>query len=757
MNWFKNLKIKAKLILSFTVVILLVVVLSVIAITDVRNIDSTYEFAINYPAAARNNMNELRSYLRETRRLVMGMVAQSALDDRSALPGIHNDALNAFSEMNRFLNEYEALIFSKRDNHNYNVNFELERMQQLRTIIAEYSANVITPVHQAAIDGNMAAGLEITGTVGARIANDLVRISEELLVRSNEHRDDAIANAKFISNRSFYTLLIITIIVVILAFIIAILISNMIGKPIKRLSMVAEDVAQGNFNVNIDTSTNDEIGIMSKSFSNMVSVINNLILEMDEMGNSFTIEGDIEARIDSSRFSGSYKGVADSINSLTNGLIQEVLMLLGVMSDLGDGNFSTSLPRLPGKKAVLNEKFDTLKERIESVIHEIGELAHNAADGNLTYKIDAEKYQGEWNVIMKGLNNVMDAVREPVHEIDTVMSEMAQGVFDKRVTGNYKGDFLDLKNYVNSTMDNVTSYIEEISTVLQELSNNNLNQVITREYVGKFSNIKIALNNIFDTLNNIIGEIYSASEQVSAGARHISDSSMMLATGASEQAASVEELNATVVTISENVAKNTKSIREVDELSEHSRDNAAKGDKDMERMLVSMEGIKESSDSISRIIKVIDDIAFQTNLLALNAAVEAARAGEHGKGFAVVAEEVRSLAGRSQDAARETSGLIEESISKVNDGTKIANETAEALRTIVKEVGEVADILLNIVHESEAQAEAVNQVSVGLAQITDVVQNNSSTSEETASASQQLSSQAETLDNLVGMFKLRSK
>jgi len=754
MNWFKNLKIKAKLILSFMVIILLVIILAVIAIIDVRNIDSNYEFAIEVPAAARNNLLEMRSYLRETRRLVMSMAAQAALEDRSALPSIHNEAMQSYNEMLRYLNVYDSIL-DVQANMGLDVVFRRNQVALLRETIADYQTNVLNAVNQAAAAGDLEGALYIISNVGAVISADLVRYSGELADVADANRNEAIQEAKDTATRTMYTLIIIAVVIVILAMVIAFAISSLIEKPIKKLAEVAENVAEGNLNVNIDTSTHDEVGLMAKSFSEVVNAISTLVHDLNELGNAFTAEGDIEARVDISHFSGSYKEVAESINELSGSLVNEVILLLNVMGDFGDGNFASDIPKLPGKKAVLNEKLNLLRNNMTSVAHEIGELAHNAANGNLSYKIEVDKYKGDWNTLMADLNKVVVAVRDPIHEVDSVMSDLSRGIFERRVTGDYQGDFLELKNYVNETMDNMSTYIEEISLVLQELSNNNLDQAITREYVGSFSNIKIAINNIFDTLNGIVGEIYAASEQVSSGARHISDSSMQLATGASEQAASVEELNATVLTISENVAKNTESIKNVDELSEHSRDNAAKGDKDMEKMLASMEGIKDSSDNISRIIKVIDDIAFQTNLLALNAAVEAARAGEHGKGFAVVAEEVRSLAGRSQDAARETSGLIEESIAKVNEGTKIANETAEALRTIVKEVGEVADILLEIVHESESQAEAVNQVAVGLSQITDVVQNNSSTSEETASASQQLSSQAETLDNLVGMFKLK--
>jgi len=335
------------------------------------------------------------------------------------------------------------------------------------------------------------------------------------------------------------------------------------------------------------------------------------------------------------------------------------------------------------------------------------------------------------------------------------MQQMSLGNFSAKMDGNYKGDFLGMQQAINTTVTNIDSYINEISAVLRALSQNDLNQEIKREYVGSFSDIKDAMNSIIDTFNTVIGDMSSAAEQVSSGAKAISESSMTMATGATEQASQVEELNATILTINEGTLNNAESAKNAESLSRSSKQNAAVGDEDMRNMLVSMNGIKESSGRISNIMKIIEEIAFQTNLLALNAAVEAARAGEHGKGFSVVASEVKSLATRSQDSAKETAALIEESMMKVEEGTRIADKTADALKKIVDDAGKIADLITNIANASQEQADAIGQVTQGLAQITNVVQNNSATSEETASASQELSSQAELLNNLVSVFNMK--
>lgn len=251
-----------------------------------------------------------------------------------------------------------------------------------------------------------------------------------------------------------------------------------------------------------------------------------------------------------------------------------------------------------------------------------------------------------------------------------------------------------------------------------------------------------------------ISEINSAADQVAAGAKNVSDASLSLSQGATEQAASVEELSASITEIASQTANNADNADKANDLTIKAREQAELGNNDMNEMLKAMEEINDSSANISKIIKVIDEIAFQTNILALNAAVEAARAGQHGKGFAVVAEEVRNLAARSAKAAKETTDMIEGSINKVNVGRDIANKTAQALSEIVKDVADVADIVGSIAKASNEQKLALDQINQGVQQVSTVVQSNSATSEEAAAASQQLSAQADRMRETVSRFKL---
>ncbi len=275
-------------------------------------------------------------------------------------------------------------------------------------------------------------------------------------------------------------------------------------------------------------------------------------------------------------------------------------------------------------------------------------------------------------------------------------------------------------------------------------------QVLNGDEIGRLA---AAIERMRQNLQQSMSEIHMAADQVAAGARNVSDASVSLSQGAAEQASSVEELSSSISEISSQTASNAENAEQAHTLTEQARQQAKVGDDDMKEMLQAMDAINVSSTNISKIIKVIDEIAFQTNILALNAAVEAARAGQHGKGFAVVAEEVRNLAARSAKAARETTDMIEDSIAKVGSGRTIAQKTAEALQAIMQHVEEVTDIVGSIAKASNEQKLALAQIDQGVTQVSQVVQANSATSEEAASASEQLSAQAERLKETAGRFR----
>lgn len=396
-----------------------------------------------------------------------------------------------------------------------------------------------------------------------------------------------------------------------------------------------------------------------------------------------------------------------------------------------------------------------VKDSISDLIEDATQLTRAAIRGELGTRADEMRFGGAWQKLIKGMNSILEKISKPIDAVVATMDEMSEGNLDAAVSGNYKGSFELLKTSVNTMGSRFKTVVTEISAITEEIGNGNLNIRDVRVYQGDFNAISLSLNTILEKLNALLGDINDAAEQVSAGANQISDSSQSLAQGSTEQASSIQELTASITEIADQTKHNAVDANKASALAAEVMENADQGNRQMIEMQQSMVDINKSSADISKIIKVIDDIAFQTNILALNAAVEAARAGQHGKGFAVVAEEVRTLAARSADAAKETTLLIEGSINKVQKGTKIADETAAALDQIVTGIGQVNGLISNIATSSNEQATGIAQINMGVEQVAHVVQQNSATAEQSAAASEELSGQSVLLKQMIDQFQLR--
>lgn len=346
----------------------------------------------------------------------------------------------------------------------------------------------------------------------------------------------------------------------------------------------------------------------------------------------------------------------------------------------------------------------------------------------------------------------------PLNAINGKILDMEQGKLSGDKIEVHTGDELEtLADAVNSMAAYTNTIIKDIEAVSAKLAAEDLTAEPAADYIGDYAPIKTALYGIIDSTSDVIRQIESSSKLVADGSSKMSDNSTTLSQAATEQAATVEELNASIVEISSNISANADSAGKAKVLADDCMKIVDEGNVKMTDMLHAMEEINETSSQIANIIKTIEDISFQTNILSLNASIEAARAGEAGKGFAVVAGEVGQLAGKTAEAAKNTTALIKTSLAAVENGTVMANETAKMLSKIVSETDDTAKVIDQIAAASQEQADSVKQILVGMDQISTSVQMTSGSSAECAASAEELSGQANVLLDLVQRFKLADK
>lgn len=351
---------------------------------------------------------------------------------------------------------------------------------------------------------------------------------------------------------------------------------------------------------------------------------------------------------------------------------------------------------------------------------------------------------------------ITHSITEPVKEIETAANQMADGSLNVSLSYKSRDELGNLTSSMKTMSQNLNEIIRDIGYILKELSMGNfhVHTEYPQHYIGDYEPILLSMRMIRDNLNVTMTQINEAAEQVAGGSEQVSNSSQNLSRGASEQASSIEELSSAITVVSEQVMYNAENSQSARRKADAITNELAESSERMQDMLNAMTDMKEKSKRINSIIKTIEDIAFQTNILALNATIEAARAGAAGKGFAVVAGEVRSLADKSTAASKDTAVLINESLLSVESGIRIAHETAKALFNVVDSVQTVTESVDRISAAASEQADSLVQVKRGIEEIAAVVQSNSATAEEGAAASEELSAQAQLLNDLVGQFHL---
>lgn len=398
---------------------------------------------------------------------------------------------------------------------------------------------------------------------------------------------------------------------------------------------------------------------------------------------------------------------------------------------------------------------NTAEENIKKLINEIDKYAQKKQN----YVTEQNK-TGDYFVAIVMLLALLNAcvalwfitttIRNPLVELAKAAKKVSAGEVDVDITPS------KIDNEVGALVDGFQAMIANLkkqAEVLGKIADGDF----TVSYQPSSQNDVVgnAIVRLIEDNNTAFSKIRNAAEQIDNGSSQIASASQTLAQGSSEQASAIQQITASVTDIANKTKDNARKASEVNDIVIRAKSDADEGNRYMKEMIVAMHEINESSENIQKIIKVIDDIAFNTNILALNATVEAARAGEQGKGFAVVAEEVRNLAGRSAEASRQTAEMIEDSIEKVKHGSALVVDTERALEVISDMIDNIMGLSANISSASSEQATATSQIDDALAQVAQVVQTNSATSEECASASEELSGQAHGLENILTRFKIK--
>jgi len=481
-----------------------------------------------------------------------------------------------------------------------------------------------------------------------------------------------------------------------------------IGRGLQTAVDVAGKIANGDLSTRIMITSQDETGKLLESMKQMQDAINGFVAAQNVMSKKHA-DGWISDRMDAGQFPGTYGKMAAELNELVGSHIAVKMKVVEVITQYAKGDFSRDMDKLPGEKAKITAAIDLVKKSLLDISSEIKVLAESGSQGDFSKRGDASKYEFMFHDMLEDLNNLV------------------------------------------ATCD---VGFNDVVRVAQALAEADLTQKISKDYPGLFGQTKDAMNTTVDNLKSLVGEVSVSVDSIGTASKEIASGNTDLSQRTEEQASSLEETAASMEELTSTVKQNAENAKQANQLAHSASSVAEKGGAVVHEVVGTMSSINESSRKIVDIISVIDGIAFQTNILALNAAVEAARAGEQGRGFAVVAAEVRNLAQRSAAAAKEIKTLIDDSVGKVEIGTKLVDDAGNTMEEIVNAVKRVTDIMSEISAASNEQSQGIEQVNQAITQMDEVTQQNAALVEEAAAAAESLEEEAQNLTRSVGVFKM---
>ena len=564
------------------------------------------------------------------------------------------------------------------------------------------------------------------------------------------------------------------------------IITRGITQPVNTVVNAAKKMAAGDFNFKLENDAKDEVGEVVRSVASVQHAVQAMTADANLLAKA-AIDGKLATRADADKHKGDFQAIVKGVNETLDAVIGPLNVAAGYVDRISKGDIPQKITdTYNGDFNVLKNNLNTCVDAVNALVTDANMLSRAAVSGKLQTRADASRHQGDFQAIVKGVNETLDAVIGPLNVAAGCVDRISRGDIPPKITEDYNGDFNILKNNlntcvdavnalvadanrlsaaavagkldtradaskhqgdfrkivtgVNDTLDAVVAPIQDVQRVMAALEHGDMTQTITQHYQGDFATLKDAINNTIAKLVETISQINTAADALTNAAGQVAATAQSLSQSSSEQAASVEETTSSMEQMTASISQNTENAKVTDGMASKSAKEAAEGGEAVSRTVDDMK-------SIAGKIGIIDDIAYQTNLLALNAAIEAARAGDHGKGFAVVAAEVRKLAERSQVAAQEIGNLASSSV-------KQAERAGTLLTEMVPSIRKTSDLVQEIASASQEQSTGVAQINGAMGQLNETTQQNASASEELAATAEELGAQANELQQTMTFFKL---
>ena len=766
----KNLKISIKLALGFGLVSLLLVGLAVLGLSNMATMNHQTEDVVKdatekVTAISQAYTNALHNgiYIRSTV-LADSKADQAALKDKITQARATNAKLmDKLDNMMATQKAKDLLAESNRARAALSPKYDVfyDHLAKDRHRASEYLLKEFSPANNAFI-----ASLEA-----------LVEYHDEEMVSLGKAQQDTYLATK-------QSMLTVAIVALLAALAIAITLTRAVVNPLNKAVKAANSIAAGELVVDLDVDAKDEIGTLSRAMETMVKSLQLIIDESNRMAAEHE-KGDIDVKIDEAKFRGSFQVMTKGINDMVFGHIAVKKKAMAAIKAFGEGDFDVPFDRLPGKKAFITDTIEQVRANIKDFIADMRHMAVEHEKGDIDIVMNVGKFKGDYALMAQGVNDMvnshiavkkiaMSVVREfgegnldaPLEKlpgkkafinenIERVRTNIKQLIADAALLADsakegrlevradatkHKGDFRRIVEGVNIMLDSIVGPVNEVMRVLAAMEKGDMTQSINAEYKGKLQELRDATNNTATKLARTITDVTNAAESLSNASNQVSATAQSLSQASSEQAASVDQTTAAIEQMSTSIRQNTENAKVADTMSADGTKKAAEGGEAVTETVAAMKSIADK-------IGIIDDIAYQTNLLALNAAIEAARAGEHGKGFAVVAAEVRKLAERSQVAAQEIGQLAGNSVG-------LAERAGKLLDEIVPSTKSTADLVQEITSASTEQNEGAKQISDAMSQLASTTQTNASASEELAATADEMSGQANQLQQLMSFFRI---